>query len=151
MGGMILELKGLIRKLRSSSSSLDLSVSLYFGGRGCVGSSLRCAGCSLWHVRFSSGFLIVMRQLSCSMNVVSCFPDQGSDLHPCTGRWLLSQWTTREGPPLVSLGHSGKREWMLKYYNTGAEKPYNSLKGFCIAEPTQHQETATKGAWGIKF
>ena len=90
------------------------SVSLFFlfFFFGCVGSSLRCAGCSLWYVRVSSGILIVVCQLSCLTHVGSWFPDQGSNLHPCTGRWVLSYWTTREGPPLVSLRHPGKREWI---------------------------------------
>ena len=127
---MILELKGLTQETLIIIIIIITRPQFpYFFFFGCVGSSLRCAGCSLWYVRFSSGFLFVVCQLSCPMHVGSWFPDQGSNLHPCTGRWLLSYWTTWEGPPLVSLGHPGKREWMLKYCNTGAEKPYKSLQG----------------------
>ena len=134
---MILELKGLTQEtliliiiiiiiIITRSQSLYFFFFFFFG---CVGSSLQCAGCSLWYVRVSSGILIVVCQLSCLTHVGSWFHDQGSNLHPCTGRWVLSYWTTREGPPLVSLRHPGKREWMLKYCNTGAKKPYNFLQG----------------------
>ena len=122
------------------------SVSLFFSA--VLGLHCKCAGCSLWHAPFPSGFLTVLCQLSCPMHVGSRLPDQRSDLHPCTESCLLSSWTTREGPPLESLGHPEKREWMLQYCNTGAEKPYNSLQGLLDSKTYSASRNSYKWSLG---
>ena len=82
------------------------------GGYSLVARVSHCGGCSYcraWGLGwggFSScssqalefRFVFVARGLSCS---VACgiFPDQGSHV-PCTGRWILYHWATREAHPM---------------------------------------------------
>ena len=85
-----------------------LGLSLVAASRGY--SSLLCAGFSLqWLLLLWStgsrhaGSVVVAHRLSCSA-ACGIFPDQGSNLCPCIGRWILNHCATREVPMLTFKG-----------------------------------------------
>ena len=65
----------------------------------------------------SAGSLVVLHGLGCSTACKS-FPDQGSNLCPCTGRWILKPW-----PPGKSRGQGFSR-WQRAFLK--------NLKSCCL-------------------
>ena len=59
-------------------------------------------------VMVCAGSAVTARRLVASRRVGSSFPDQGSNLHLCTGRRILNHWTTREAPTMEHF--TGKEE-----------------------------------------
>ena len=79
---------------------------------GCAEASLLCGvfsscgkwGCSLWCVGFSLQGLLLLQSMGSVVvahgltGSLACgiFPEQGSNLCPCVGGWILNHWTTQE-------------------------------------------------------
>ena len=82
----------------------------------CVTQDSHCRGfsyCGLWA-------LGGCRLLSCStglggLRASGIFLDQGSNLVPCIGRWVLNHWTTR-GVPSFSFGLSNYLNTIIKFF-----------------------------------
>ena len=73
-----------------------------------------------------AGSAVTARRLVASRHVGSLFPDQGSNLHLCTGRWILNHWTTREAPTMEHFTGKEEKEkhvgWEWEVWANGAWK-----------------------------
>ena len=81
-------------------------LSLVAASRGC--SSLTCTSFWLQGLLLlqstgsrQTGSVVVAHKLSCSTEC-GLFPDQGSNLYPCTGRRMLNHCATKEVPLMLS-------------------------------------------------
>ena len=73
-------------------AGLDLRCGVWTLQLRCVGSVVAAHGLqSAW------ASVVAVPGLSCSA-ARGIFPDQGSNLCPCIGRWIPNCWTTREVP-----------------------------------------------------
>ena len=73
--------------------------------------------------------VVVVRGLSCA-SASGIFPDQESNLHPLSGRWILMPWTT--GEVLFCVPSDNRQSGVVTRQNAEAAQ---GDKVFCIHEP----------------